>query len=72
MFKRIIYEDWVGIIKISSFVVVGCIFLIGIVRAFCLPKAKRDYLSNLPLEDNPEDKPAPAPTAPPTSDPNKP
>lgn len=69
MFKRIIYEDWVMIIVIISFVVVSCIFLIGSIRAFFMPKDKREHLANLPLED---DKPPPAPPHDPTTLPPKP
>jgi hypothetical protein len=59
MFKRVIYEEWAIIIVISSFAVVACAFLISTIRAFCLPKTKREHLANLPLE---EDGLPPAPT----------
>ena len=51
--------ELVMVIVILSFVVVACIFLIGTIRAFCLPKAKREHLANLPLA---EDADPPAPT----------
>ena len=69
MFKRVIYEEWAFIIVVISFALVACVFLIGTIRAFCLPKTKREHLANLPLE---EDRPIQAPTDNPTSPSPKP
>ena len=71
MFQRIIYEEWVMVIVICSFAVVAAIFLIGTIRAFCLPKAKREHLAHLPLADEQAGQPVPPadqPTQPTTPD----
>lgn len=69
MFKRIIFEDWVAISKITSFIVAACIFLIAVIRALRVPKEKREYLANLPLDGS---ESPPAPPQAPTSSPRKP
>ena len=50
VFKRIIFDDWIMVAVITSFVMVGGIFLMGSIRALLLPKATREHLANLPLE----------------------
>ena len=69
MFKRIIYEEWVMFVVIAWCAAVVCIFLLSTIRAFFLPKEKRDRLANLPLDD---DKSSPHPPQDPTSTPPKP
>lgn len=51
MFKRIVYEDWVHIVPIISFVVTFGVFAMTTVRALLIPKNRRDHLANLPLQD---------------------
>jgi hypothetical protein len=70
MFQRIIYEEWVMVIVICSFAVVAAIFLIGTIRAFCLPKAKREHLAHLPLAD--EQAGQPTQPVPPADQPTQP
>ena len=66
MFKRIAYEDWTLIIGIVSFVLVSGVFLIGAIKAIRMPKAKRDHLASLPL-DEAHNLPKPSSTPPTTS-----
>jgi hypothetical protein len=53
MFKRIAYEDWALLVGVVSFVLVSFIFLVGTIRALRIPKAKREHLASLPLDDTP-------------------
>ena len=52
MFKRVAYEDWVLLVGVISFVLVGFIFLVGTIRALRIPKATREHLAALPLEED--------------------
>lgn len=65
-FKRIIFEEWVLLVVIASFVVVGSVFLIATLWVMLLPKAKREHIANLPLEDDaaPIQDPTPPTTKP--------
>ena len=69
MFKRVSYDDWVVIIGIISFVIVVAGYLIGVIRAFCMPRKKREHLAGLPLEAK---SPDPSSTHDSTSVPTKP
>ncbi len=52
MFKRIVHEDWVLLAALTSFILVAAVFAVGIIRALRIPKADRDRLSALPLDDS--------------------
>jgi len=51
-FKRIIFEEWVLLVVIASFVVVGSVFLLATLWVMLLPKDQREHIANLPLEDD--------------------
>ena len=51
MFKRIFHEDWAGVVPIIAFVLTFTFFVVMIVRAVGMKKAKRDHLASLPLDD---------------------
>lgn len=52
MFKRIIYEDWVAIVPIVSFILTAGVFAITTARAMMISKPRREHLANLPLADS--------------------
>lgn len=52
MFKRVAFEDWALLVGIVSFVMVSFVFVVGTIRALRIPKATRDHLASLPLEDD--------------------
>jgi len=56
MFKRIIYDNWTGIIPLISFWLTFGVFLAIIVRAIFLKKDVVHHLENLPLEDDEQGK----------------
>lgn len=49
MFKRIIYEDWVAIVPIISFIATAAVFITATIRALCLPRHRCDSLAAIPL-----------------------
>ena len=51
MFKRIIYENWVHIIPIASFVLTFATFIFCSIRAWMLDKRHRAELAALPLAE---------------------
>lgn len=53
MFKRLIYEDWMAIVPIISFVATAGVFLFTTIRALCLPKHRCEHLASLPINDRP-------------------
>ena len=53
MFKRVTYEEWAVLVVAVSFVLVSLVFLVGTIRAFCIPKTKREHLASLPLDETP-------------------
>lgn len=52
MFKRIFHEEWTGVVPIIAFGITFIFFVVMIVRAVRMKKAKRDHLSSLPLEED--------------------
>lgn len=52
MFKRIFHEEWTSVVPIIAFAITFIFFIVMIVRAVRMRKAKRDHLSSLPLEDD--------------------
>ena len=52
MFKRIFHEEWTSVVPIIAFAITFIFFVVMIVRAVRMRKAKRDHLSSLPLEDD--------------------
>jgi len=58
MFKRLIYEDWMAIVPIISFVATAGVFLFASIRALCLPKKRCEQLAAMPIDDrSPETHP---------------
>jgi len=55
MFKRIFHDDWTTIVPIIAFLITFTFFVVMIVRAVRMRKAKRDHMASLPLDD--EQKP---------------
>ena len=54
MFKRIIYDDWTGIIPIISFWLTFGVFIAICIRALLLKKARIEAMKQLPLEEDPK------------------
>jgi hypothetical protein len=54
MLQRVIMQDWAAIVPIISFAVTAGIFTLVTVRALRLPKARREHLASIPLDDPPE------------------
>lgn len=52
MFHRVIHENWAAIVPIISFVVTAGVFLFVSIRAIRLPKARREHLARIPLDEN--------------------
>lgn len=58
MFKRLIYEDWMAIVPIISFIATAGVFLFTTIRALCLSKQRCEHLASLPISDrSPENQP---------------
>lgn len=57
MFKRLIYEDWMAIVPIVSFIATAGVFLFTTIRALCLSKQRCEHLASLPISDHPENQP---------------
>ena len=51
MFKRLIYEDWLSLIPIVSFVLTFGVFVFFFVRALRLGKKEADRMAHLPLSN---------------------
>ena len=51
MFKRLIYEDWMAIVPIISFVATAGVFFFATIRALCLPKKRCEQLAAMPIND---------------------
>ena len=52
MFKRIIYDDWTGIIPIISFWLTFGVFIAICARALLLKKSSIEEMKQLPLEED--------------------
>lgn len=50
MFKRLIMEDWSVVMPIMAFFFTAAVFLYISIRAFRLPKNRREELANIPLQ----------------------
>ena len=49
MFKRVFHEDWTTIVPIIAFIITFTFFVVVMVRAARMKKAKQDHLASLPL-----------------------
>lgn len=56
MFKRVEFVEWAGLIGLIGFLLTFAGFCYLVNNALRMSKAKRDHLSQLPLEDDPEPK----------------
>ena len=52
MFKRIIYDDWTGIIPIISFWLTFGVFIAICIHALLLRKSRVEAMKQLPLEED--------------------
>ena len=52
MFKRIFHEDWTAVVPIIAFVLTFTFFMVMMVRAARMKKAKREHMASLPLDDD--------------------
>ena len=52
MFKRVFHEDWTTIVPIIAFIITFTFFVVVMVRAARMKKAKQDHLASLPLQDD--------------------
>lgn len=52
MFKRIIYDDWTGIIPIISFWLTFGVFIAICIHALLLKKSTIEEMGKLPLEED--------------------
>lgn len=52
MFKRIIYDDWTGVIPIISFWLTFGVFIAICIRVLLLKQSRVDEMKNLPLEND--------------------
>ncbi|MGE9294713.1 MAG: hypothetical protein ACQKBV_00280 [Puniceicoccales bacterium] len=52
MFKRILYDEWTGLVPIASFCLTFGVFLIITLRAFLFKKAYVRHMGDLPLADD--------------------
>lgn len=57
MFKRILYENWTGIVPVASFCLTFGVFLIIGLRALLFKKSFVKRMGHMPLEDNEQPKP---------------
>lgn len=52
MFKRIIYDEWTGIVPIISFWLTFGVFIAICIRALMLKKSNVEEMKQLPLEED--------------------
>jgi preprotein translocase subunit YajC len=52
MFKRIFHEEWTTVVPIIAFVLTFTFFVVMMVRAARMKKAKREHMASLPLDDD--------------------
>ena len=50
MFHRLIAEEWQSDLTIASFTIFAVVFLIWLVRAWCMSRKSIETLGNLPLD----------------------
>ncbi len=56
MFKRILYENWTGMVPIASFCLTFGVFIAISVRAIFFKKDFVKRMGNMPLEDDEQPK----------------
>ena len=57
MFKRITYDEWQEMVPLVAFLLTFGVFLFFLIRAIRMRKSDAEYMSKLPLQQDPE-KPA--------------
>jgi hypothetical protein len=55
MFKRIICEDWTVVMPVIAFFFTATLFVYTSIRAIRLPKARREKLAGLALDEGTRD-----------------
>ena len=54
MFKRIIYDNWTGIVPIISFWLTFGVFIAICIRTLLLKKSSVEAMKQLPLQEDPK------------------
>ncbi|MCC5807640.1 MAG: hypothetical protein JJU00_15050 [Opitutales bacterium] len=51
MFRRLILEEWQNLLLILGFLLIACAFFAIVVKTVRMKRKDREYMANLPLED---------------------
>lgn len=51
MFRRLIAEQWQSDLTIASFTIFAVVFLIWLIRVWCMSRKTVEQLGNLPLDE---------------------
>jgi hypothetical protein len=54
MFRRVILESWHEYVPYVCFAIIASVFLLIVVRALLMPKARVQHLASMPLRDDEE------------------
>ena len=57
MFRRISVDDWQNTLAIISFSIFFAVFLLTLLRMWCMPRHTREHMESLPLADDTHEPP---------------
>ena len=52
MFRRLSVDDWQNTLAIISFTIFFAVFILTLLRMWCMPRSHREHLESLPLADD--------------------